>query len=418
MSFFRSTYTLSLGSIIAQGLSFLLAMLIARMYSADAVAMYFEYITWASAIGGFLAMRMDIAAVNAVNKLDINRLIFLAFIFSVVITAIISLGYLLTSSVGIISEGSNMRLAYLSILGAACVSHITTFQNFLVAHLRFSTVVFFQVVVVTVTSFFIILLAYQKWMLPASDLNLALIAFLGHLIISIGCILYFHRNSKKLGEILSVKRDLTLVIKNYKEHLCLGAPMAVLNSIQSNMATIYLIKVMPTDWVIYFYVLQKIVVSPVSVLSNAIISTTMRMVSINKSNIKKIRSEFWIILMSLCAISFSLYVGIYIFSEQISKLFDLKSDRNFRDLSLILAGPLLLKFIASTLSGYIPALGQLRYEGYFKFPAFVIAIGFYVLGLGAYIDMNELEVFIFVESVLALFYILVIVKAVYKFGVN
>lgn len=401
---------------LAQTLSFFLTMFIARSYSAEAVALYFEYVTWASAIGGFLAMRMDIAAVNALEQAEIRHLIFSALLLSTGITALIGFGLFVAGSAGFTGGWGDERLAYLCILGAACVSMMTTFQNFLVAHNRFSAVPIFQGAVVVVSAAFIGLLAYQHELFSLGNFGLTVFAFLGQAAISIVCILVIWRSFKPSSESLSVKGSLRFALTSYGEHLYFGAPMAVLNSLQSNISTLYLIKVLPTDLVVYFYVLQKVVVSPVSALSSAINSATMRIVSRARTDVAGLRRRFWILLGFLIFVSFSMFIGVYVLSGFIAKLFKLDSDVTFQQLSLVLTGPLLLRFIASTLSGYIPALGRLRYEAYFKLPAFLIAVAVYVFGLGVSAEKDALEVFVVTESVLALFYLLVIVGAIYGVG--
>ena len=192
--------------------------------------------------------------------------------------------------------------------------------------------------------------------------------------------------------------------------------MSFMNALQASLPIFYLSHYYSASFLAFYFLILKLIASPLGVLSNAVFSVSARDIADNKSDSKKMTktlliSFYWLSFIAFCSGAF---IVLIVISFDIFFLLTGNILASQPYLIIALLPSILIKFIISPLTSCIPATNNIHLEAVWKLPAFFITFGVLHFISGEVSEIKFLIILSITDILLYAFYLLLCFIAVRK----
>lgn len=339
--FIKAISTLISGAIIAQIISLLISPLITRLYTTEELGVYTLVLTGVTMFGGVICGRYDMAIVSEQSDENVFKLVKISFIFTLVTSAIIGIGYYFFYDL-------EMLPSYLIALVMFLLLFLTGIRNIFVSfnnrNKEYKLMTQVYIVRTVVKDFLIVLLGTIK----LGALGLIISQILGEIV-----------GLKKQGqkilpyskEIMKIpNRDLKGVLKSHYKQPVYSVPSIFANNFSYASINIFIAKLFGLSVLGLYFLTYKMLGMPLTIISSNVSKVFFQEASREYAEKKNYKKTFIKTTIILTAIAVPMTIVLYFFAPL---AFTVIFGKEWREAGLyvqILAPMFAIRFIVSALS--------------------------------------------------------------------
>lgn len=384
---------LILGTAVGQGIYFLSTPLLTRLFSPEAFALFAIFTASVGVVSMAAAGRYDIAILASKKHARGTQLlvvsILTSFVTVILSAAVICAFEVLSIDVEIRRLGA---VLYLVPLAIGLTAIISAFKNYFLLSNRYQEVAIASVIQPAVTALTAVTLGVT--------LNIAeglIVSMLAGVLVSL-CYCYL-TNRELIGAglrryFLTSRR----VALEYWRYPVIGGPSSVLNGVSLALPVMFLAKYYPIEVVGYYGLIVRVAYAPLGFITQSVSQIYTRRVSIILQD--KVSPVGFVIQFGVLLIMISMppmLVAYFYGADIFERLFG-EEWRVAGELMKLLLPSILIKFVASTLSGAMVVAGRLGLVAIWQLISIIsISLMFYILGASR--TMEEIFSFIMITDV-------------------